>query len=88
MKKLQDISELEKQTNAQLEIQVNELKEKLRCKKVQEELEANLEVAELNKKIKELQQQLDEVDKSFKVKLEDCKLEKGRNLFVKILRKI
>lgn len=81
MKRLQELSELEKQTNAQLEIQVDELKEKLRGKKVQEDLEANLEVAELTKKIKELQTQLDEVEKSYKIKLEDCKKEQGKNFF-------
>lgn len=80
LRQLQEISELEKQTNAQLEIQVDELKEKLRGKKVQEELEANLELAALQKNIKELQQQLEDVEKSYKVKLEDCKREQGRKI--------
>lgn len=80
LRKLQEISELEKETNAQLEIQVNELKDKLNNKKVQQQLEESVEIAELNRKIKELQKQLDEVEKNYQSKLDDCKREqKGLN---------
>lgn len=77
LKKLQDLGELEKRTNAQLEIQVSELKEKLCCKKIQSELEANVEIAELNKRIKELQAQLDDVEKNYQKKMEESKNEQG-----------
>lgn len=77
LERIQDIGELEKKTNEQLEIQVTELKEKLSGKNVQTELEKNLEIGELNKKIKELQLLLDEADKSYKKKMEDSKNEQG-----------
>lgn len=80
LKKLHEIGELEKRTNAQLEIQVNELKEKLNSNKVQKDLEANVEIAELNKKIKELQTQLDEVEKGYQKKIKECKAEQGDSL--------
>ena len=47
LSKLQELNELEKETNAQYEIQISELKEKLNGKKMQMELEASLEIAEL-----------------------------------------
>lgn len=78
LKKLHEIGELEKKTNALLEIQVGELKEKLCCKKVQKELEENVEIAELNKKIKDLQAQLSEVEKSYMKKMDDSKREQGK----------
>lgn len=81
LKRIQDIGELEKKTNAQLEIQVAELKEKLLGKNVQSELEKNLEIAELNKKIKDLQSQLDDAEKSYKKKMEDSKSEQGDKLW-------
>lgn len=77
LKRIQEISELEKKTSAQLEIQVGELKEKLNGKNEESELEKNLEIAELNKKIKELQRQLDDAEKSYKKKMDDSKSEQG-----------
>lgn len=77
IEKLREIGELEKQTNAQLEIQVKELKEKLNSRKIQDELERNVEIAEMTKKIKELQGQLNDVEESYRKKLEDCKKEQG-----------
>lgn len=77
LEKLQEIGELEKKTNALLEIQVAELKEKLSSKKIEEELEANVTIAEFNKKIKELQTKLDEVEKIYQKKMDDCNKERG-----------
>lgn len=77
LEKLQEIGELEKQTNAQLEIQVKELKEKLNSRKIQDELEANVEIAELTKKIKSLQAQLNDAEEAYQKKMEDCKKEQG-----------
>lgn len=78
IRKLHEIGELEKKTNAQLEIQIGELKEKLNSKQVQKDLEVNVEIAELNNKIRELQKALDEVEKSYHKKMEDSKREQGR----------
>lgn len=78
LKKLHEISELEKQTNAQLEIQICELREKLNSKKIQMELETNFEVAELNKRISELQNQLQNMESNYNSKLEESKAEKGK----------
>lgn len=77
--KLHEISELEKKTNAQLEIQIGELKEKLSSKKIQKDLEANVEIAELHNKIKELQKALDDVEKNYQKKMEESKREQGRH---------
>lgn len=77
LKRIQEIGELEKNTNTQLEIQVAELKEKLSGKNVQTELEKNLEIAELNKKIKELQLQLDAAERSYNKKMENSMKEQG-----------
>jgi hypothetical protein len=77
LKRIQEIGELEKKSSAQLEIQVEELKEKLNDKNLQTELEKNLEIAELNKKIKELQEQLNNAEKGYKKKMEDSKKEQG-----------
>lgn len=84
LKKLQEIGEIEKQTNVQLEIQIKELKEKLSGKIVQNELQSNIEIEELNKKIKELQEKLSNVEKVYQEKLEDCKKQQGElnNCFV------
>lgn len=77
LKRLQQIGELEKKTNAQLEVQVSELKEKLSGKQTQQELEVNVEIAELNRKIKELQTQLDDIGKEYQKKMEESKKEQG-----------
>ncbi|XP_070489826.1 flagellar attachment zone protein 1-like [Chironomus tepperi] len=88
--KLQELSDLEKETNAQLEIQITELKDKLNGKKMQMELETSVEIAELNKKIKELQVELREMETRYKKKLDENTaeneklaeaLEKERNKF-------
>lgn len=76
--KLHEISELEKKTNAQLEIQIGELKEKLNSKKIQKDLESNVEIAELHNKIKELQKALDDVEKNYQKKMEESKREQGK----------
>ena len=80
LKRLQDTGELEKNTNAQLEIQISELKEKLSGKNEQAELEKNVEIAELNKKIKELQVQLDAAEKNYRKKMDESKKEQGKSL--------
>lgn len=69
LQRLQEIDNLEKKTNAQLEVQIAELREKLNCKRVEEELETNFIIAELNKKIEELQKQFDKEEKSYQEKL-------------------
>lgn len=71
------MGELEKQTNTQLEIQINELKDKLTGKKMQMELESTLEIAELNKKIKELQLELREMEGKYKKSIDENALENG-----------
>lgn len=78
LKRLQEIGELEKQTNAQLEIQISELKEKLSGKKVEMELEMGLEIAELNKRIKELQMELRETELKYKKKIDESTAENGK----------
>lgn len=78
LKKLQDVSELEKKTNAQLEIQVSELKEKLSGKNIQKELEENIEIQQLNKKIKDLQAQIEELEKGYKKKMDESKMEQEK----------
>ena len=79
LKRLQDTGELEKKTNTQLEIQISELKEKLSGKNVQAELEKNVEIAELNKKIKELQVHLDTAEKNYRKKMDESENEQGKN---------
>lgn len=78
LSKLQELSELEKETNAQLEIQISELKDKLNGKKMQMELETSVEIAELNRKIKELQIELRDMETRFKKKLDDSVAENGK----------
>lgn len=79
LQKLQEIGELEKRTNVLLESQIEELKEKLSTKRIQEDLQANVTIAELKKKINELQAQLDGMEKSYQKNLEGCRKEQGRN---------
>ncbi|KAG5677364.1 hypothetical protein PVAND_007128 [Polypedilum vanderplanki] len=74
LKRLQDISELEKRTNAQLEVQISELKEKLKGKEIQNELEINVEIAELNKTIRELQDQLYQKENDYAKRIEEIKM--------------
>lgn len=78
--KLKEIGELEKKTNAMLEMQVAALKEKLNFKKEEEELETSVTIAEYKKSIKELKAQLDSVETKYQKKLEDCKTEQGNLL--------
>lgn len=73
--KLQEVEELERRTNAQLEIQIQELKEKLATTEVQKELEAGVEISELTAKIQELQKNLNELDEGYKKKMEESKVE-------------
>lgn len=80
LQKLHEIEELERHTNAELEFQVNELREKLSATEIQKELESNVEIAELNKKIKELQLKLDKLDDEYKKKMEESKTEHGNFL--------
>jgi CO dehydrogenase/acetyl-CoA synthase beta subunit len=68
---------LEKETNALLEEQVKELKEKLNGKIVQKELQAGIEIEELTKTIKDLREHLDNVEKNYKEKLNECKKQQG-----------
>lgn len=75
LSKIQEISELEKQTNVQLEIQIAELKEKLKDKKIQMELETSVEIAELNKIIKELQVKLRDMESGYLKKIEESQIE-------------
>lgn len=81
LSKLQELSELEKETNAQLEIQISELKDKLNGKKMQMELESSVGIAELNKKIKELQIELRDMEMRYKKKLDENASENGKILF-------
>lgn len=75
--KLQKESELEKRTSTQLEVQVKELKEKLNNDKIQKELEDDIQVTELHRKITDLKVQYDKLDKESKKKLEESKKEQG-----------
>lgn len=77
LQKLHEIEELERNTNAQLEFQVNELREKLTSTDIQKELETNVEIAELNKKIKELQMKLEKMDNEYKRKMQESITEHG-----------
>ncbi|CAO1319480.1 unnamed protein product [Diamesa hyperborea] len=58
---LQQVGELEKKTNFQLEQEVKLLKEKLSNTEIEKELEQNVEVIALNRKIKDLQKELDDI---------------------------
>lgn len=87
LKRIQDLGELEKRTNAQLEIQVAELKEKLNGKNIEVQLEKNVEIAELTKKIKELQVQLDEAEQNYKKKMDESKRDQGRNFLCDLFNK-
>lgn len=78
--KVQKDYELEKRTNSQLEIQIKELKEKLSNEKVQKDLEANVQIITLNRKVTELQTQHENIDKDYKSKLEECKKEQGKEI--------
>lgn len=75
LQKLHEIEQLERQTNEQLEFQVNELREKLTSTDIQKDLEANLEIAELNKKIIELQKKLDKLADEYEKKIEESRME-------------
>lgn len=75
LEKLHEVEELERKTNAQLEIQIKELKEKLAATEVKKELEASVEIFELNKKIQELQTNLNELDENYKKKMNESKIE-------------
>lgn len=78
LKKIQENGDLEKQRNAQLEIQVNELKEKLTSKSAQEMSPAkDSEVLVLNQKLKQLETQLNEAESSYNEKIIDLKKEQG-----------
>jgi chromosome segregation ATPase len=77
MRKLQEISELEKRTNAELEVQISELKEKLKNRHIQMELETNVEIAELNKTIQQLQEQLQDIEVGYAKKLEESRVKQG-----------
>lgn len=78
LRKLQEVREIEKHTNEQLEIQINELKDKLIGKKMQLELETSVEIAELNKKIKELQFEMREMEVNYKRMLDESQNENGK----------
>lgn len=80
LKKYQQDGELDKETNAQLEVQVQELKEKLGNQKMQGRLEESVQIETLNRKIKELQHQLNEIEKSYQKKVADSKMEQGDSL--------
>lgn len=84
LSKLQELSDLEKETNAQLEIQISELKDKLNGKKTQMELETTVEIAELNKKIKELQIELREMETRYKKKFDENIAENGKKNSLKL----
>lgn len=72
---LQQVGELEKKTNFQLKQEVKLLKEKLSNTEIEKELEHNVEVIALNRKIKDLQNDLDEVANENVKKLNESKIE-------------
>lgn len=74
LEKLHEVEELERRTNAQLEIQINELKEKLSSNEVQKNLET-IEISELNRKLQDLQTNLNELDENYKKKMDESKIE-------------
>lgn len=77
LKKLQENGDAEKKRNAQLEVQINELKDKLFSKNVQETLPSNQEASELNAKLKQLEGQFGEAEKRYNKKIEELKKEQG-----------
>lgn len=79
IKKLKEIGELEKKTNAQLEVQVTELEAQLssKDKDIDKEIKSKAEIEKLKQKIKDLQTYIDEVEKNYQTKIEECTKEKG-----------
>lgn len=79
IKKLKEIGELEKKTNAQLEVQVTELEAQLssKDKDIDKEIKSKAEIEKLKQKIKDLQTYIDEVEKNYQTKIEKCTKEKG-----------
>lgn len=77
MDKVQKDFELEKKTNSQLEIQIKELKEKLSNDRVQKDLETNVQIMQLNRKVGDLEAHCENLDKEYRQKLEDSKKEQS-----------
>lgn len=75
---LQQVGELEKKTNFQLEQEVKLLKEKLSNTEIEKELEQNVEVIALNRKIKDLQKELDDIANVNVKKLNESKSEQEK----------
>ena len=61
IEKLQQDGKLEKKTNFQFEQEINVLKEKLSTKEIEKELEENVEIIALKRKIIDLQDELDKI---------------------------
>lgn len=61
-----------------MEIQVAELKQQLKSHEIEKQNKSEAETEKLNKKIKELQTHLDEVDKNYQQKINECTKEKSK----------